>query len=399
LWVSQKKIKVVGKNPKGEKQTVGSEPFEIKIVDVKGLECPVEISDLNNGEYEATFTPTSLGPLSVAVSLDDKDLAGSPAKVIAKPEKPLKADLDGPGLKVAFKDKPATFTVSVKDDAGELVDVDPQYIDCAFSPIKGAEEGPKCKVEKTSDGKYAVSYVPENFGIFGIQPTLFGTPLISSPHELKVVENVSTDNCDIPNFPSELSDAEDPKFILVAKGDDGLPLKSGGAPFEATVGNGDQSFQPEIIDNGDGTYAIGWDPEKLPPGDYDLDVKLGDNSIKGSPFKLKVKEGPAADHSELVFVPVTHCSVRVKLYNRKGEPRTTGGDDVHVTVKGPEGPVPDISVTDNNDGTYTVEYQGTPGEYKVSAKIKGFFGLKHVKDSPFTYVIPNVEMKKKEKKK
>jgi len=82
------------------------------------------------------------------------------------------------------------------------------------------------------------------------------------------------------------------------------------------------------------------------------------------------------------FNHVIQCNVKVQTFNRNGTPKTTGGDPikVQVTDKGKE--EIDFDVTDNNDGTYTVSWEAHPGEFQVSAKIRG----KHIKGSPFGYI-------------
>jgi len=60
-----------------------------------------------------------------------------------------------------------------------------------------------------------------------------------------------------------------------------------------------------------------------------------------------------------------------------------GGDPFVVQVVGPRGPVPS-TLKDNNDGTYSVEYQpNDAGKHVVNVTLKG----KNIKDAPFTVFV------------
>jgi len=87
-------------------------------------------------------------------------------------------------------------------------------------------------------------------------------------------------------------------------------------------------------------------------------------------------------YSALEFKHIIQCSVKVQTFHRNGQPKKTGGDNIKVQVKGPDGKPVDFDVTDNQDGTYTVSWEGHPGEFEVSARLRG----KHIKGSPFYYL-------------
>ena len=56
------------------------------------------------------------------------------------------------------------------------------------------------------------------------------------------------------------------------------------------------AITPDIKDNGDGTYAVEYVPEK--PGRYSVDVRYGDRRVPRSPFRVQVK--PCGDASKVV---------------------------------------------------------------------------------------------------
>lgn len=64
-----------------------------------------------------------------------------------------------------------------------------------------------------------------------------------------------------------------------------------------------------------------------------------------------------------------------------GKPVKRGGDQFIVNIVGPRGEHVPAAITDNNDGTYRVEYMvAEPGPTRVNVTLRG----KHVANSPYT---------------
>jgi len=60
-----------------------------------------------------------------------------------------------------------------------------------------------------------------------------------------------------------------------------------------------------------------------------------------------------------------------------------GGDPFEVKIQGPKGPV-DAKITDNQDGTYNVDYQpSTAGKHRIEVNLK----TRPIKDAPFTVMV------------
>lgn len=69
----------------------------------------------------------------------------------------------------------------------------------------------------------------------------------------------------------------------------GNKITTGGAPVSATLMFEGESKPVEVVDNKNGTYSLDYVPEKA--GTYILDVKVGDKSVKDSPFTIVVSAG------------------------------------------------------------------------------------------------------------
>lgn len=171
-------------------------------------------------------------------------------------------------------------------------------------------------------------------------------------------------------------------FTIKSVGDDGQPVKVGGAPFKARVSGPENVDDVSLVDNGDGTYDGSYVVNT--PGKYQVDITLDGEPIKDSPYRLTIEkgnpgkswaEGPGLEggeqNKEGVFT--------IHSVDGDGNPVTTGGDPFEVKVTGPDGEVKP-SITDNNDGTYTVKY--TPdghGDYKIDVSLHD----EPIKDAPF----------------
>lgn len=173
-------------------------------------------------------------------------------------------------------------------------------------------------------------------------------------------------------------------FTVHAVDPHGNPRKDGGDPFEVHIqGPHGKHLSPHIHDNNDGTYTVTYNPEE--PGEYGVDVRLGNESVRDNPLRVTVREGTDSEQSGFGSFTFTVVS-----RDKRGNPKTFGGDPFEVTIKGPAEKV-DVNAIDNGDGSYTAAYTiiGT-GRYSVGVKLNG----KEVSGSPF---VQNVGSVKKDK--
>jgi len=176
-------------------------------------------------------------------------------------------------------------------------------------------------------------------------------------------------------------------FTIHGVDKNGKPRKNGGDPFVVKI-NGPKAITPNVKDNGDGTYAVTYTPDKKAPGNYKVDVTLHDKAIKDSPFHVEVKPSTDASKTYATGPGLTggfdNEPARFKIHSvdPDGKPRTEGGEPFQVKISGPVPVTP--KVVDNNDGTYDVTYEADkPGNYKIDVDLEG----QPIKDSPFRPVI------------
>jgi len=135
------------------------------------------------------------------------------------------------------------------------------------------------------------------------------------------------------------------------------------------------------------------------PGDHVIDVCLNNHPIKDSPFKVPIDyssetahagnswaEGPGLEDGVNKTRQKVPSTFTIHAVDRDGNEKKTGGDLFDVIIEDPLFDIVPAKVNDNNDGTYTVEYQAKePGINKIDIvlrnKLKPLL-YEQIKDSP-----------------
>ncbi|KAK2861659.1 hypothetical protein Q5P01_001192 [Channa striata] len=345
----------------------------------RAVPCKVEPQSGKAGLSIVRYTPTEEGVYSVNVSYDGHPVPGSPFPVEAQlPPDPSKVKAFGPGLKGGLVGNPAEFTIDTKGAGTGGLGL----------TVEGPTEA-KIECSDNGDGTCSVSYLPTEPGDYlvnilfeevhipgspfraDIQMPFDPTKVVASGSGLKrgKVGEISVVNVDCSRAgPGQLS--------LEA-----IPESSPTSPMGTAPGSGVKA-KTEVVDNKDGTYTVTYVP--LTSGMYTLLLKYGGKAVPGFPAKVMVD--PAVDTSKVkVFGPgvegkavfreaTTEFTVDAHALTRRG------GDHVKVEVKNPSAALTECVVSDNADGTYSVEY--TPFENGVHS-VQVLYDDTPVPKSPF----------------
>jgi filamin len=352
----------------------GGEPFVAKIAGPVNKDIPLK--DNGDGTYTGTYNVDKPGDYTVDISLYDEPIRDMPKSVHVKASSDAgKSYAEGPGLDNPATHKPQEFTIHAIDhdghprtDGGE-----------DFKVVLSGPETIHPDVRDNGDGTYTVQYEPKKAGDYKVNVTLEDTPIKDMPRTINVKATPAAGKtwADGPGLESgKVFDNEPTYFTIHAVDHDGKPRTDGGDNFDVKI-SGPAKITPEVIDNGDGTYTVKYEPDVA--GDYVIDVTAEGEHIKDAPFHVEIKEGTDAHNSTAQF------AITVQAKDKHGNPKTFGGDSFEVYIRGgPKGaPKSDCEGIDNGDGTYTARYTlETPGEYKVSVKLNG----KNIRGSPFKAV-------------
>jgi len=242
----------------------------------------------------------------------------------------------------------------------------------------------KADVVDNGDGTWTVNYQPTEPGKYHIDV------IQRNPSVPLLYDHVKNSPIDIEIDPGTVAaqtiaygpglepgnlDTEAAQFTIEARDKNGNKMKEGGDPFVVEVQGPTGPIPVEVVDNGDGTYNVTYNPDDA--GRHDIAVTLDGKPIKGSTFKVEVKPGAWAGKSTMEFFYFD-----VKSQDKRGRPLTTGGAKIKVQVKKPDGQqCQESSVQDLNNGSYTIKYKAAePGQYHVSVTIDG----REIAGSPFT---------------
>jgi hypothetical protein len=174
----------------------------------------------------------------------------------------------------------AGYTVELKNDEGERVKLGGTNVTGVM--VLG-EERIKVTVVDNKDGSYSCTYNVAKPGTYELNVLCEAQHIKDSPFHPVVEPSEAAASTSTANPPNPQVAGEPVEFTITSRDINGNDKPDGGEEFSATLG----SVEADVKDNGDGTYAVSYTPEKA--GDFELKVLLKTDNIKDSPFAITVK--------------------------------------------------------------------------------------------------------------
>jgi len=371
-------------------------------VEIKGPSSFFEgqIVDNNDGTYTVTYTATQEGKHTIHVTLHEKNISNSPKTipVSRSPPDALKCVAYGPGLEGGTTFETAEFTVEARNRFGER-------LKDGGDPIGVKVKGPynndvESQLKDNRNGTYSASYFPTDVGNHIVQVTLKDVQIADSPFHVMI--NRSSSDADPrsciaygPGLEGGTT-AEDGIFTVECRNVSGDRIYVSGLPIDVEICDPHNAEIPvKLQDNNDGSFGVTYTPQQA--GKHTVHVILRNKKfpiyfdhIKDSPFIVPIEAGTDAGNS-IAYGPgledgitdtlPTHFTIQAK--DKDGKNMPGGGDPFEVKIQGPKGPV-DSQIKDNEDGTYTVNYQPVdPGKHKIDVTLKKI----PIKDAPFSVLV------------
>jgi filamin len=377
----------------------GDEPFEVKITDPDGELLPADLVDNKDGTYKCDYVPKKAGPHKVEVTLAGEPIKGSPKQVNIDPATPDPAfcTADGPGLEHATVGEEAPFTIRAHNKAGMPLKVGGHKFE---STLEGPHGKLPVDITDNNDGTYGAKYVPIHEGKSKVNVGIGGKHIKNSPFELEVAKaagkpDATKSFADGPGVEGGCDTWHPAQFTVHAVDPEGKPVPTGGDPFDVVVTDAKGEEVPVTLkDNGDGTYSGEYQPLRPEPHTVEVVLRrptepLFYEHIKDSPFNVKVEPGldpskctaygPGLESGAVEDTKPTHFTVQAR--DILGQDIKEGGAPFQAIVKAPDGTDIPAPVTDNKDGTYTVNYEPkVDGPHQVAVELEG----KPVAQSPYT---------------
>uniref|UniRef100_A0AAX7VFZ0 Calponin-homology (CH) domain-containing protein n=1 Tax=Astatotilapia calliptera TaxID=8154 RepID=A0AAX7VFZ0_ASTCA len=348
----------------------GVAPLAVAVAAPKGIAEPAEVTDNGDGTHTVSYTPSVEGPYSVAVKYAEEDVPHSPFKFRVLPTHDAsKVRASGPGLTSGV---PASFPVEFNIDAK---DAGQGQLSVLITDQDGKPKQPR--IHDNGDGTYRVSYIPDRAGRYTIVIKYGGDDIPASPYRVRATATGDASKCTVTGsgVGPTVAIGEELSLVVNAKG-------AGKGKVSCVVVQPDGTeVEAEVLENEDGTFDIFYTAPA--PGNYVIYVRFGGENIPRSPFKVTTSLQQRAAPPGAGFKPwvphYTHLHMFLKT-SLTGE------------VLMPSGKSAQPLITDNLDGTVTVQYSPTEaGLHEMHIKYNGT----HIPESPLQFYVnhassPNV---------
>jgi len=390
---------IVARDVNKKEITHGGETFQAVLFSKKSdVTVKAQVKDLENGRYEATYTPEIAGDYELEIQLIDEESTADdeepaifllkgcplPVLVLANPNSdPSQCVLDGLGLTSATAGVPIGFHLESRDKFGNRGRGNEHF--CAtltHSSASSAAEHIEAKVTDKMDGTYEFVYTCPKSGTYVLKVFLNDeTQLVGEPRSVMVKDAgisdpTKTDVLSLDHLLPHIIAGDKHQITIVGKDKHGNNRSSGGEKFLVILQpqgggggdddddkNSDSIVSATVSDLNDGTYLAEFVAEKSGP--YDLLVSLNDVTVKSTP--VLVKPCPTTDASkcrvsgnyrtaragETKTMIITACD---NYGNRREDANDTF--ELQIISKTTIENVPDelLSIKNNNDGTYEATF-------------------------------------------
>ncbi|XP_017775738.1 PREDICTED: filamin-A isoform X2 [Nicrophorus vespilloides] len=326
------------------------------ITSPSGAQTKKKVTPQLDGTYKVSYTPFEEGRHTIDIFYDNMPVPGSPFVVnVRRGCDAKKVRAYGPGLKQGFVNKANEFTVETKGAGTGGLGL----------AIEGPSEA-KMTCKDNRDGSCSVKYIPSEEGEYDVTIKFAEQHIPGSPFKVMVEKSIDASLVKAygPGLePSKCRAGVPTEFTIDAS-------KTLRAPLAVNIisDQGPLPKKPEVIDNGDGTYRVSY----IPPGDgakLQAQITYNNKDIPNSPFNMKVRPYAEPDKIKVSASESFPASLPATF---KIDTNEAGYGDLDVTVKGPDGSVRPLKLTDNGDGTYNATFVPDDcGRYKVEVQYAG----------------------------
>ncbi|XP_049804905.1 filamin-A isoform X1 [Schistocerca nitens] len=347
----------------------------VRIIGPGGVNEQVNLRKVDGTVYEAVYHPRKEGRYVVMVTFAGQEIPRSPFEVNVGPYKETQIRAYGPGLAGGVVGYPALFTVETNGETGAL----------GFS-IEGPSQA-KIECNDNGDGSADVKYYPTAPGEYAVHILCDNEDIPKSPYISQILPN--TDyfpekvECYGPGLEKSVSKGKPVDFTVDTR-------RAGSAPLDIQVLDAScKNVDVKVKDNHDGTFKA----EYVPKGGKNVvQVNYGGVATRNSPYRVFVSE-PLNPSKVQVFGPGVEKGVKSNTPTHFNiDCREAGHGDIQLALKSETGTDVPLDITDNGDGTFTVDYcVSQPGQYTATI----MYGGQKIPQSPIKIQVqPHVDISK-----
>ena len=249
---------------------------------------PVEVTPIENGKYNITFTPPAPDMYVVSVKWGGEHVKGSPFHINM---------LQPVAKRVRLISLPATSV-----EPGEPLSVGLDTSKAGEGVMEATCIGEKsgevaCSIEPNEDDKseVKVSFTPPQPDVYGLEVMWSGEHVVGSPFKINLLPPVA-ENVEMVAEPETALEAGVPTDLLSFD-----TSAAGGGKLDAVcVGRKVGEVPVEVTPAGDDKFNVTFTPPE--PDVYEISVKWAGEHVKGSPFIINMVQ-PVASRVRLVSPP------------------------------------------------------------------------------------------------
>jgi len=262
-----------------------------------------------------------------------------------------------------------------EDEQGNLIDVDVGQLDAW---LKGPSEC-RGKVLRMKTGEYNIEFYPAENGQYHLEVTTEGRQIFKKGDIQTTITGEDVRVRDRINFELEGHGLHSGRIrektdITIRVSDSNKrPTDIDVHALEVLI-SGPQQTRGSVASRGTGQYVAAFQIDVA--GEYTVTVQYDGRTVIEQP-RVSFSDKTSASQSVITQLPKNDVQVgvaqhfRIQSKDARGTTIQTGGDEWEAVASGPDR-VNHLTITDNNDGTYTGEFilpkQGT---YSFEVRLKG----------------------------
>ncbi|KAL5283098.1 cher family protein [Megaselia abdita] len=377
----------------------------VKMTNNEGIAVKdLNVEDKGNGIYAVHYVPPKEGTvLTCQVKFADNEVPCSPfvMNVFPKTESKNVKVIDSENVHTVPASLPAKIELDAKKAGQGDIDVDIKNPKGKLLPAKAEENG---------NGKYSVSFVPDEIGPYNVSIKFGGKDIEGSPFVIKAHETGEAKKCKIVQDIPKVQTSGSKRNLSVDARDAG----DGAVTCNVTDNKKGSDIDIEVIEK-DGFFDIFYTLSEA--GDYDINMKFGGNDIPNGSFTVKAVESveefsstkltkssyikqstklvqsttteQVSEHSQLSNGKdlLDSSSLRYRSVVLEKLPLPSTGGNVVAEVKMPSGKVDKPVIEDNRDGTVSIKYD--PKEEGVHELVVKYNG-EQVQGSPYKFHVDSI---------
>lgn len=350
---------------KGRRVKQGGDRVVVGVTGANRSRPPV--TDVGNGTYTATYTPTAAGTDLLAITLNGVPVKGSPFKTVVSPG-PADPSRTSATVPEGAAGRITAVVITARDANGNALVGGGERVAVT---VAGANEGAEVIITDNGDHTYTANYVPNRTGTDEITVLINDLEIAGSPFESDVHAGPANAKKTEVVVPERGTPGQGITVSVRARDAFGNRVRTGGDRVSVDV-TGANTARPTVTDVGNGTYTSTYTPTAV--GVDRIVVKLGRTAVGGSPFDTVISAGTADASQTTATLPVGTAGqvseIVMRARDAHGNALESGGDRVKVSVRGANRVTPDV--VDGGDGTYRASYTPTvAGTDQISITVNG----------------------------